>query len=99
MKWLGDIKQQLEAQACLSSMTKLTPDDAYGGMYYAVHPDYFDRLIEIAGTAEWGRMEWAGDEDNEFEVPSCPICSAAEKNINGGKHFPTCPYSDEWVKS
>ena len=98
-KWLDELKKQKEEQKFLSSQHKLTPDKDYRGMYYLVHPDWMDRLIEIVERAEWGLIEWAGDGDDGFEVPSCPICTAARNNINDGKHFETCPYSDEWDPS
>ncbi len=98
MRWLADIKQQLEAQACLSLMTKLTPDDAYGGMYYAVHPDYFNRLIEIADKAEWFFLCPSGRRYCEFcggQKPGTEPTGLANAFFD---HLPTCPYSDEWVK-
>ena len=80
--WLKDIDRQIEAQACSSSMTKLTPDEGYTGMYYLVHPDYLNRLLEIVERAEWGP-------DN-----LCPICSADEFDDEG--HWNDCPYSNEY---
>ncbi len=61
--WLKEIDMQIEAQACSSSMTKLTPDEGYTGMYYLVHPDYLDRLLTICESV-----------DDFTEYPFCPLC-------------------------
>ena len=87
--WLKDIDRQIEAQAHSSSMTKLTPDEGYTGMYYLVHPDYLDRLLEIAKGSEW---EDIFDRHNCIVNKFCPICGQPQSD----GHVTTCPYSDEY---
>ena len=95
--WLKEIDRQIEAQACSSSMTKLTPDEGYTGMYYIVHPDYLDRLIAIVKGAECG--------GGGRETDCCPICGEdmdyssrkIKHHVGTGIGFnTTCPYSNEY---
>ena len=84
--WLKDIDRQIEAQACSSSMTKLTPDEEYTGMYYIVHPDYLDHLIEIAEVAE---RRW----EPTLKVHYCAVCGVTTEMHEPSRHSNACPYN------
>ncbi len=90
--WLDELKKQIKDQEYLSTATKLTPDADYRGMFYAVHPNWFDRLIAIAEGAKHGAFGIMMGKIAEV----CPICYMP-KNLAGNSQCTTdCPYHEGW---